>query len=227
MSTLRKSREKPATQDIAPANQAWFELYTKPAVERNRAFVLFLLALLAFISLSWAILLLIPRHTDVPWIVPVNPKTGLPVLRPIRITTAYTPSRLEIQYFSARWLRDLFTINPALSMKYITTDYTESAGEGRKQLKTWESVHQPITQMEKYPGLTASARILSTSFMGSGNLFIRVQQTKHYPQRTSVRIWNCTINYALIPPTTVEQAYQNPIGFTVHQFVCTRSLAST
>lgn len=211
---------------MEPASQTWFEMYTKPAVERNRAFVLFVLALLAFISLSWAILLLIPRHTDVPWIVPVNPKTGLPVARPIRITTAYTPNHLELQYFAARWLRDLFTINPALSMKYITTDYTETAGQASHQLKTWEDVHQPIAQMEKHPGLTASARILSTSFMGSGNLFIRVEQKKNYPNRHSTRIWNCTLNYTLVPPSTVEEAYQNPIGFTIHQFVCTRSLAS-
>lgn len=223
---MQDSSEKPSTHRLEPAKAAWFELYTKPAVERNRAFVLFVLTLLAFISLSWTIILLIPRHTDVPWIVPVNPKTGTPVSQPIQITTAFTPSQLQIQYFAARWLRNLFTINPALSMKYITDDYLQTTGEGSKQLQKFETTHQPIAQMEKTPGLTASTQIMSTSFMGNNNLFIRVKQIKHAPNRTSTRLWNCTLSYGLYPPTTVEQAYQNPIGFTVREFVCTRSLSN-
>lgn len=215
----------PATHRTEAAKQLWYEGFTKPAVERNRAFVLFILALLGLISLSWAIILLIPRHTDVPWIVPVNSK-GIPVLHPIRITRSYTPSHLEIQYFAKIWLRDLFTINPALTMKYITHDYLYAFGEGKKQVQDWETLHQPIAKMEAHPGLYATASILSTSFMGNRNLFVRVQQIIHHPHGgTHQRIWNCSLSYALIPPTTVAQAYQNPLGFYIHEFVCTRSLA--
>ena len=217
----------PATHRTEAAKNIWYEKYTKPAVERNRAFVLFILTLLAFISLSWTIILLIPRHTDVPWIVPVN-SHGIPITHPIKITESYTPSHLEIQYFAKVWLRDLFTINPALTMKYITHIYLESFGEGKKQVQRWEGVHQPIAKLQKNPGYYTTAKILSTSFMGAHNLFVRVAQFVHRPhQSTTQRIWNCTLSYALIPPATVEQAYQNPSGFTVRQFVCTRSLANT
>ena len=68
----------PATHRTEAVKGLWYEAYGKPIVERNRMFVLFLLILLAFISLSWTIILLIPRHVDVPWTVPVNPKTGEP-----------------------------------------------------------------------------------------------------------------------------------------------------
>ena len=226
MARSSNTEDIPATHRTESAKKAWFELYARPAVERNRAFLLFILVLLAFTSLSWTIILLIPRHTDVPFIVEVNPKTGTPITRPIQITTAFTPNHLEIQYFAARWLRDLFTINPALTMKYITHDYTETTGNGTREFKAWEAAHQPISQMEKKPGLNADAKILSTSFMGAGNLFVRVAQTRHGINHTSQRIWNCTISYLLIPPATVEQAYQNPIGFTIREFTCTRSLAN-
>lgn len=215
----------PATHRTEAAKGLWYEAYGKPIVERNRMFVLFLLVLLAFISLSWTIILLIPRHVDVPWTVPVNPKTGEPISRPIEITRAYTPSQLQIQYFAAKWLRDLFTINPALTMKYITHDYLQTTHDGTQEIKQWEHVHQPIARMEAHPGFYATASILSTSFMGNGNLFIRVQQNLHHHSgNNTVRLWNCTLSYTLIPPTTVSQAYQDPIGFYVDEFVCTRSL---
>lgn len=217
----------PATHRTEAATGVFYEKYAKPVVERNRTFVLFIMALVACISLSWAIVLLIPRHTDVPFIVEVNPDTGKPINQPIAVTQDFTPSHLEIQYFASVWLRDLFTINPALSMRYITNDYMETIGEGTKQIKAWEKEHQPIAKMQANPGFHSTAAILSTSFMGGRNLFVRVQQTMYYQHKpTTVRVWNCTVSYALIPPQTVDQAYQNPIGFHVQEFVCTRSLSN-
>lgn len=202
-------------------------MYVRPSVERNRSFFLFLGMTLACILMAAGILALIPRHKDVPFIVEINAKTGLPVNRPLRIEGVVTANHLMIQYFAARWVRNLLTMNPALTVSYIDTDYAETMGAGSEEMEKWEKTHQLISKMEKHPGTHAEVHIMSTSFMGDGNIFIRALQNVHAHNATSSRHWNCTMQYRLVPPQTVQEAYQNPIGFHISEFTCTRSLSSS
>ncbi|MBU2724219.1 type IV secretion system protein [Acidithiobacillus ferridurans] len=215
----------PSTHQPSPAKKVWYERYAAPWVERNRAYALLVIAAIAIAALSFTVMELVPLKQNVPWIVPVNPATGKPVQAPLRIVgRTMTPSQITLQYFMAKWISNLLTLNPALTVANLKEDYAETIDPARQQYDQWIKIHKPIYALETSPGLLANVQINSTSFMGANNVFIRATRIKTHDGKTSTQHWNCTIGYQIIPPTTVQQAYANPLGFFVREFTCTRSL---
>ena len=226
------AKKRPASTDNVPATHrgktpkgAWYEIYIKPMVERNRAYMLTTILAVACVFLAAALFELIPLHKDVPWIVPVNANTGTPTAHPIQIVGQFTPSQLEVQYFMAVWVRDMLTLNRTLTVGYLKHAYGETSGPAVQLFKNWVGVHKPIYVLETKPGLIGSVTIDSTSFMSPGHAFIRATRTKEIHGKTTPQQFDITISYTLTPPTTVEQAYANPIGFRVMNFSITPSLS--
>ncbi len=226
------AKKRPASTDNVPATHrsntpkgAWYEIYIKPMVERNRAFMLATILGVACVFLAAALFELIPLHKDVPWIVPVNANTGMPTAHPIQIVGQFTPNQLEVQYFMAVWVRDMLTLNRTLTVGYLKHAYGETSGPAVQLFKNWVGIHKPIYVLETKPGLIGTVTIDSTSFMSPGHAFIRATRTKEIHGKTTPQQFDITISYTLTPPTTVEQAYANPIGFRVMNFSITPSLS--
>lgn len=215
----------PATHSSNPPKGAWYEIYIKPMVERNRAFMLTMVLGISVAFLSASIFELIPLQKDVPWIVPVNAKTGTPTSRPIQIVGQFTPTQLEVQYFMSVWVRDMLTLNRALTVSYLKHAYGETSGHAVQLFKNWVGIHKPIYVLETTPGLIGTVTIDSTSFMNAGRAFIRATRVKEIRGKNITQQFDITISYTLTPPTTVEQAYANPIGFRVVSFSITPSLS--
>jgi type IV secretory pathway component VirB8 len=226
------AKKRPASTDNIPATHrnntpkgAWYEIYVKPMVERNRAYMLTMVLAACCLILSAAVFELIPLHKDVPWIVPVNAETGTPTSRPIQIKGQFTPSQLEVQYFMAVWVRDMLTLNRSLTVGYLKHAYGETQGPAVQLFKNWVGIHKPIYVLETKPGLISTVTIDSTSFMSPGHAFIRATRVKEVHGKNTTQQFDITISYTLTPPTTVEQAYANPIGFKVVNFSITPSLS--
>ena len=215
----------PATHRSNPPKGAWYEIYIKPMVERNRAFMLAMVLAVVCVFLAASLFELIPLHKDVPWIVKVNAKTGSPTAQPIQIVGQFTPSQLEVQYFMAVWVRDMLTLNRTLTVGYLKHAYGETSGHAVQLFKNWVGIHKPIYVLETNPGLIGAVTIDSTSFMSPGHAFIRATRVKEIHGKNSTQQFDITISYTLTPPTTMEQAYANPIGFRVVSFSITPSLS--
>jgi type IV secretory pathway component VirB8 len=225
-------KKRPASTDNVPATHgsntpkgAWYEIYIKPMVERNRAFMLAMVLAVVCVFLAASLFELIPLHNDVPWIVPVNAKTGTPTSRPIQIVGQFTPTQLEVQYFMSVWVRDMLTLNRALTVSYLKHAYGETSGHAVQLFKNWVGSHKPIYVLETTHGLIGTVTIDSTNFTNSGRAFIRATRVKEIRGKNITQQFDITISYTLTPPTTVEQAYANPIGFKVVSFSITPSLS--
>lgn len=215
----------PATHRNKTPRDTWYEIFIKPMVERNRSYMLVMVLVVAIAFLSAAVFELIPLHKDVPWIVPVNAKTGKPTSHPIQIVGQFTPTQLEVQYFMSVWVRDMLTLNRTLTVDYLKHAYGECSGHAVQLFKNYVSIHRPIYVLDTTPGLIGAVTIDSTSFMSPGHAFIRATRVKEVHGKNSTEQFDITISYSLTPPTTVEQAYANPIGFQVKSFSITPSLA--
>lgn len=219
------SDNTPPSHDPLGPKRRWYELYVQPLVERNRAFILVVLLICIATLQAGTIFMLFPLHKAVPWIVRVNANTGAIVGQPTPVTEAAPPTNLEVQYFMARWVRDVMTLNPVLTVSYLSRAYGFTMGTGTQELKNYISQKQPIVKLQTTPGLVSTVRVDSTNFLSGNNAFLRVTEAVQTNGQTVYKHYDVTISYVLIPPTTLQQAYKNPIGFHVTEFTITKSLS--
>jgi type IV secretory pathway component VirB8 len=201
------------------ALRGWYEKYSRPVIERNKAYLIASGLTVAVLILALALLLLIPLKQDIPFIIEVN-SHGIPIAKPIAVETQQPITHSSIYYFSSIWIRNLLTIDPGLSHSYLVEDYKLSSGSGRNAFMAWinNPKNNPLMTLKTFPSERATVKITSINFLGNNYDEILVSATQFVSKNGNPEYtvnYTITLSFTVSYPKTLRSAYQNPIGFNV------------
>ncbi len=225
---FRKKSKKLELPENAPVNafpdpaaiQGWYEKYSRPVNEKGKAFAFaFISGIIALVAVG-TVMELLPLKQKIPFVIEVN-SDGIPVAKPIPLSSQKPITHPSITYFSSVWVRNLLTIIPVISQTYLAQDVYESAGAGKAYLNNfiYNKNYSPILLLQQYPNLRAKVKIISNNFIGSANqneIYVVAEQEAY---NNGTLFWTqkyrITMNYTVSYPKTISSFFQNPIGFTV------------
>ncbi len=190
------------------ALKGYFELYGKPRVERNRLWVSVIALSAACALLALAIIMLSPLKTVVPYVVQVDAQgrvMGLPA--PLRPQPA---SSAEKRYWIARWTRDMLSVEPVLTRRWLEEAYQMTRSTAADETLRFANQYGAIKRLTDDPNLRVTVHVQSVNFLAHGQAYVRALTTDSDSGATQE--WALTLTYVLIPPKRVSDAEKNPLG---------------
>jgi|UPI0004B7F74C type IV secretory pathway TrbF-like protein len=193
------------------------EIYAGGAVNAQRFFLLnVVLALLLFGAMAGWIISASKNNVAVPWIVEVNPVTGI-ANRPVRIENL-RPSQAVIKAQLADWATKVFTIDKALTPSYFKSANVMTKGLGAAQFAEFRVSQAVVERLAKEPSLQRLAKVSSvdvSSQPGVAFVFVATAESRGNSASAVTARWRMTVKYDLIPPRTEAEILANPLGIYV------------
>jgi type IV secretory pathway component VirB8 len=222
---MGESSEKALASGAPPAAShkavggLYFERYAKPIVAGNRLFVLAVLEGLAILFLGIALIELIPLKQTVPYLERVAPSGNVTPIK-INVNAPFDPPHNAIQFFLARFAKELLERNGALTRDHLIDAYSFTADNAATEFVNYLKQSKPIAEVKAHPNQHRTAAIESVSFAHDTIVLMRV--TTHTLD-TIAKVdkhtqWLLTLNYAIRPPTTEAAILKNPIGLYITDF---------
>lgn len=198
-----------------------------PRLEANRLTLLLLGSLLVNIALGLSVAAMMPLKEKVPYFVASDKETGLVQVSPTA-AQQFTPTEQNIKYFSAKFVRDLLTIDPYRSKtEFLPIAKTMVLSKAKTEINTFLSTDNTLEHMEKDPSLVRNVELRRITILPSAENVVTaiVKLTTISGSGVSkVETKAVTLHYALEPVTSDSEAIRNPIGFYVTQFTIDEEL---
>ncbi|HYW76295.1 MAG TPA: type IV secretion system protein [Gammaproteobacteria bacterium] len=210
-------RAPPAVASKASRN--WFETFAKPQLDRNRLFVVTTLLAMLCLLMAIALIRLIPLKRVEPVLVKEQ-RNGSVVTQAITPSRKFTPTKATVEYFTARWVKNLLSLSGQLTQKQLSDAYRLTRGNATKEFKAFIQRTNPLGTVQNYPHRTRTVTVESMSHVEKNILVVRVRThtldvASHVNRRTE---WILTITYDITPPTTRSEIFRDPIGYYVTDF---------
>jgi len=216
---LAKAANTPASV-FEEAAAGFAEIYGSSMVREQRWFIVTTLCVLLAISTVAAIALLLPLKQVRPYVVEVNPGTGM-VNRPVEVLNV-DPSLAVIKSELARWTEAMYTLDPLRTreaQRWATERVADKAVGQAAEFRARERVYERIT---REPDLVREAKVAAVDASQKGTAFVFVTTTERVgagtPTGEQIKRYRLTINYKLLPPTDEAKLIANPLGLYVTFF---------
>lgn len=225
----RKSSEEPSHiphESFDEGKRVWFESYGAPSVNANRWFIASMVLGAMVIVLTITIHEMMPLKTVVPYIVKVD-DSGYVSADPAA-AQQYQPGDPEKRYFIAKWVRQLYTIQHALTVSNLKNDYALLDGPAVHEFADWIRQDDPIGKLTQNSEYFRTVEINSVNFVSSSTALVRfttkvIGADGHTVQNgRKERI--ATIEFEIVPPNTASEILFNPIGLHITNFDITEDV---
>jgi type IV secretory pathway TrbF-like protein len=200
------------------ARIVWYERYGSAIVEKNRYFVLLAFAVIMIIALAFAIAVMAPLKTVVPYYIKVMTDGSAVVDTNSVGTNDYKPGESEKRYFLANWVNRLLTIDSYLIKKNITQNYLQTSGKATNELADFLRETKPVEIVTEDPTVTQTVKINGINFLQDDAALVKVTTVRRTRDKTDTKSWLVTLHFVLIPPTNPDEILKNPIGLFVTHF---------
>ena len=204
------------------AMHVWFENYGSSVVEKTRWFVVAMTELGVIFAMGLAIAYMAPLKTVVPYVVNVA-DTGQVTATNAGVSQ-YQPGEKEIRFFLAQWVTKMYTLDRMMTVRYLKDAYALTRDKAVAEFTDWLESNKPIASLEVDQGITQGVTIKSISFVGEGVALVRFRYTTRAQQKAITTDKLLTIHYSLIPPTTDQQIYENPLGLYITHFAVSEDI---
>ncbi|PZP64982.1 MAG: hypothetical protein DI596_00600 [Azospira oryzae] len=206
------------------SRRLWFERWGSVEVERNRWFAAFIAATTACVALGVAIAAMMPLKTVVPYVIRVD-DVGRVQADPAG-AQRYTPGERELKYFLADWARKLYTLDRALTERWLREAYAFTAERASTQFAEWVEREKPIAAVSGSGAKSRTVAVNSISFLPGNVALIRIttetfRSANERPERKPILI---TVNYVFVEPKTEEEILRNPLGLYITHFSATEEI---
>lgn len=161
-----------------------------------------------------ALLSLVPLKERVPYMVEVETSTGA-VRAMDAAAQRFTPDEKSIRYHLAKWAENLLTIDEHSRGMRLPQSYGLMRGAARDQWQALIEREKPLDRLAEDPLYRRQARIVSVALLSKETALIRVELTD---TKRSTRMVQITLSFAMIPPSTDEEVFRNPIGLWITNF---------
>ena len=226
----KKQSKKTSVPSNAPitafekARIEWFERYGSAVVEKNRYFVLLVLAIIMIAAMGFSIAALTPLKTIVPYYIKVSGDGSATVDSSSAGSTDYKPGESEKRYFLANWVTRLLTIDTYLTRKNIKENYIQTSGKATDELTNFIHDAKPVELMVADPSLTQTVKINGINFLQDDAALVKVTTERRTKDTTETKSWLVTLHYVLVPPKDPDEILKNPIGLLVTHFDVTAEI---
>lgn len=225
---LRKRSGKADRRAAAPSNAPvnafekarveWFERYGSAIVEKNRYFLLSVIGLAVIIALAFSIMAIAPLKTVVPYVIKVS-DNGSVTVDPSAARQNYKPGTAEMQYFLAKWVEKLMTLDTYLTERNLNEAYLQTRANAMSEFTEYMQKEKPIEITRKDATLTKVVKINAVTFLQDGVALVKATTQKRSSNTPAEdKTYLVTIHYAVSPPTTPEMIMQNPLGLFITHF---------
>jgi type IV secretory pathway TrbF-like protein len=193
-------------------------------VERNRYFLLALLACAGLGAMAFALAALTPLKTVVPYVVHVA-DNGSAALAPAS-AQRYSPGPPERAYFLAKWVTNLMTLDTYVTERNLAEAYAQTSGVASNELVDWLKSQRPVEAVKKDPSLVRTVAINTVTALEEGIMQVRVRtETRSLSRAPESRPYQVTIHYVIVPPKTEAYIIKNPIRLVIPHFSINEELA--
>lgn len=219
-----KGDRRSSTPSNAPVNAfekarvEWFERYGSAIVEKNRYFLLSVLGLAVIVALAFAIMAIVPLKTVVPYVIKVA-ENGSVTVDPNAARQSYKPGTAEMQYFLAKWVERLMTLDAYLTERNLNDAYMQTRANAMSEFTEFMQKEKPIEAIRKDATLTKVVKINAVTFLQDGVALVRATTQRRSSNTTAEeKTYLVTMHYVVSPPTTPESIMQNPLGLFITHF---------
>lgn len=220
----KKQNKKGAVPSNAPitafdkARIEWYERYGSAVVEKNRYFVLLVVAVVMVIAMAFSIAAMAPLKTVVPYYIKVANDGSVSVDSSGIGSSSYKPGEAEKKYFLAGWVTRLMTIDPYITKKNINDNYLQTSGKANDELTAYLRDQKPIEAMTADPNLTQTVKINGINFLQDDAALVKLSTERRTKDNVETKSWLVTLHYVLIPPKDPDDILKNPLGLFITHF---------
>lgn len=222
----KKSNRPPRTEDgvnVPPTayekgKAEWFERVGGPVVERARWFLMSLFLAMCLGVALYAISVMAPLKTVVPYQIEVDKHTG--DARATKISTErFVVDERQKKFFLGRWVVKTLSIDPYTTKTDIVEAFGFVRGKAIEEYKELMAKTQPISRLAKDKSLTRMITIISTNFVADGSALIRFEaEERSAGLAPSKKRYSINMHFEVVPPTTEKEIYENPNGIFITHF---------
>lgn len=200
--------------------QKYLDVVEAPKVENRKLVGALLILAVAMLIMGVGMYRMLPLKERVPYVVVDEvDSSGSPTGR-VAVREGgmehFRPQEAHLRFHLNQWVQDFLTID----------EYTESVRLPRSNsmlrgqaLADWRvylaNTHQPIERLRQNRDYRERAEVISMNFLNETTVLVRVKLTT---RNGSERRLSINLQTAIVPPTTDEEIYRNPIGLWITTF---------
>lgn len=160
------------------------------------------------------LMMLVPLKERVPYMVEVETSTGA-VRASDTAAQRFTPDEKSVRYHLAKWAENLLTVDEHSRGMRLPQSYTLMRGAARDQWQAFVEREKPLDLLIEDPQYRRQARIVSVALLSKETALIRAELSD---TKRAIRMVQITLSFAMIPPSTDEEVFRNPIGLWITNF---------
>ncbi|MDP3350471.1 MULTISPECIES: type IV secretion system protein [unclassified Hydrogenophaga] len=196
------------------------EIYGSSKVEATRWFLIAMLCLVLASSAVGALVLITPLKEVRPWVVEVNPTTGV-VNRPVAVERI-DPNLAVVKAELARWVEAVYAIDPQRSRESLRWAAERAAGKALGQFTEFRGRERIFERIRSEPEMVREVKITAVDASQRGTAFIFLTTTERVGSQPvnpeQVKRYRVTLNYQLTTATQEADLLENPLGIYVTYF---------
>ena len=209
---------------FAKARQAFFESYGSAHIERNRWFVGFTIVGVWAVSMTIAVIVMLPLKESIPYVIQVE-SSGKVTGDPVKVQKWEADDKVK-RYFLTTWVQKLLTVDVGLSLTYLKEAHSVTRGKAQAEFLDFIKTTKPLGKLSEDGTFNQQASVLSVSFVSESVAVIRValktRSNREQEEKTEKKV--VTLHFAFDPPKEIEQIQANPIGLFITHFQIDKDL---
>ncbi|HCA27220.1 MAG TPA: hypothetical protein DEP05_06200 [Betaproteobacteria bacterium] len=211
-------------ESLDDGKRVFFEASGAPTVNGNRWFIVAMVLAASVTMLSIAIWRMLPLKSVMPYIVKVS-DSGYVAADPAA-AKKYVPGEREKRYFLAKWVRQVYLLDPSLTVKNLKDAWSITSGDAVAEFRGQIKKDNPIGKITNTPQNIRAVDINSVSFVGGNTSLVRFTTSERgsYGKERDVKHLIATIHFHCIPPQTASEILTNPIGLQITNFDITEDI---
>lgn len=219
---MSEDRMKKSPITATTKGKGLFERFGGPIVDRNRWFLGFAFMCVICLVQTYAITVMLPLKTVVPWMVTVK-DTGKIEGTPVA-SINFVPDENSKRYFLKDWVTKVFTLDRFLTEKYLIDSYKLVRGQGSEEFRQFIETNKPLIALRSDPNLVQAVVIRSVSFIQDSAALVRIRVETRNSEGVRFADKLVTVHFSVVPPKTEQEIYANPIGLYITHFAVSEDI---
>lgn len=193
------------------------EIYGSSMVNATRMFVIAFVSILLALLAVGALMALTPLKEVRPWVVEINPGTGM-VNKPIEVQKI-TPNISVVKSELARWVEAVYTIDELRTNQLFKYANARSRDKAVGQFTEFRIRERTFERIQREIGLVRDVSVTSVDASQTGIAFVFLTTTERTSKEAAgadkTKRYRLTLHYQLDPAKNESELLANPLGIYV------------
>lgn len=217
---MSTTARQPAPRISLRGLQKYVNVVEAPKVENRKLVGALIILSVSMLLMGAGMYQMLPLKERVPYVVvdeidSSGQPTGRVAVREGGMS-AFEPQEAHLRYHLNLWVQDFLTIDEHTEAVRLPRSHAMLRGQAINDWRVYlANSHQPIERLRQNPDYRERAEVISMNFISSNTAIVRVKLTT---RNGSERRLSINMQTGIVPPTTDEEIYRNPIGLWITTF---------